>query len=946
MFQSAFAPLVVLHAQDASQTPTEAPQTESSSTPPDTPTQETGTSSEDSTNNESSSSPTPSQSSSAIETGNSVAAGQQEITANTTETSVDGSVSTNGCSLTVQTECPVDLTNTANGDSQMAAEAVSGGNTTENIEGDATQKTGTASATAVNQTQVNTTVITVEGPTGSSGSTGPTGSSGASGPAGPTGSSGEVGASGSIGSSGPTDSQPAVSIQNSADISTDVGATAISGQNSENNIGGDADIVTGGSSASAYSLNLINTTMLGSRVNFLIINIDSDQTGDIDLNSLWKEIQKAQNGQQVVYLDEQGGIINITNSSETFTKVAAHAISGDNVIDGAGGDGTIETGDAYASAGLLNFQNTTIVGSQILVVVVNITGSLYGNIIVPSSERFIENSENDPFGYDSSGYAMGISNTATESGSSVSVVADTGNNLGESYGSQSIDTGNAYAIADQRSFMNIQMYKNYLYQLLFNNFGYHIGGLSGMTDPEGVSTANPFASNIFTLAEDLYATDTSYDLNEDEYSSITNSASATYEVDVLARSGSNSAVAVNGNAKIKTGTAVAIANIISFFNTTIFGNFMFLPIINLFGSWTGNLVFERPDMEIQAGTSGQVESPGAEVNYDIAYMNTTGEDARNVEVTVSLPPDLSFVSTTFPSHSDISGNSHTFSIGTVPGKGSGSFTVKAKIANTLLAYQWQSQPMSIGERVKNFLLPTAYAADNEKIEVVNVAITTSDVESNSNNNQTSVHTKVTTAQNQTSTEIPTYDARLQVHSSNNAGAFVYPQDTVHFSVTLSNDGSSSVNDVVLTQYLYSSDGVMLGVVDFPLQTIPSKKATTVQYDLTVPSQAQAGLYVSKSYAAGFDEGGNKVESSASTAFSVKLKEFSVVDQVQAAEEVKGAETIAKVVTPVQTQTDYRWIWGLLGLLLLIAYLRRRHLLYLLRKVRREKHIRAVLRTLP
>jgi len=841
---------------------------------------------------------------STITTGDSVAVGTQEVTANKTETAVEGSLSVDGCSVDVTVGCPVNLNNDATVEGKVTVDSTSGGNAILDVPGDALEKTGSASALAISQTELNTTVIELTGPTGASGATG------ASGEAGPTGASGSI------------------AIENTANLNTEVTGEAVSGQNTEKNIGGNAVIATGGSCASAYSLNIINTTILGSNVRFLVINIDSEQVGDINLNELWKEIQNQQSDKKTFYLDSNGTMVDITNSSSSFTRLAVSAISGDNTIDGAGGDGTIVTGDAYASAGLVNFQNTTIIESQLLVVIINIIGTLKGDIIVPSEERFVE----DAVQHTTSGLSgmsqTAVSDTANVSGSKASVVADTGNNIsiGPSQ-EQYTQTGGAYAQANEFIVANIQMYVDYLYKILFNNYGNHQGGMDGLTDPEQIDPTAPYTSSTFTVADGSDSFSALESGSGGTKMMITNAADSSFDVDVLARTGGNTALDVNGKTTIKTGTAVAIANILSFFNTTIFGNSLLFPIINLFGSWVGNFVFERPDVTVTAIASEGPVLPGTEVEYQISYVNNTGEEARDVAVTVSLPPDLSFVSTSAPFSPEASGNTYRFPIGIVGGRSGASFLVRVRIASTVTPDE--TKPVTFFQKLKKKIIPVVFAAEKEKFEIVNVAISTSDTESNSKNNEASIQTRVTipeaavTVQSETTAA---YDVKLDIASANNAGDFVYPGETIHFSVTLTNSGASLAKDVTVTQTLQGQDGQPIGSMNFPLETVLSKKTKVIEYDLTVPTQAEAGVYVSKSIGVGFDESGKKIETGqASSSFTVRLKQLGIVGEVQAAEEVKGAETVAQ--PPCVAKKDYLPYILIAALLVLwfVEFMRRQRL---------------------
>jgi len=133
-------------------------------------------------------------------------------------------------------------------------------------------------------------------------------------------------------------------------------------------------------------------------------------------------------------------------------------------------------------------------------------------------------------------------------------------------------------------------------------------------------------------------------------------------------------------------------------------------------------------------------------------------------------------------------------------------------------------------------------------------------------------------------------------------------------------------DVTVTQTLQTGDGQAIGSMSFPLETVFSKKTKVMQYDLTVPTQAGAGVYVSKSIGVGFDESGKKIETGqALSSFTVRLKQLGIVGEVQAAEEVKGAETVAQ--PPCVVKKDYLPYILIAALLVLwfVEFMRRRRI---------------------
>jgi len=175
-------------------------------------------------------------------------------------------------------------------------------------------------------------------------------------------------------------------VNGAVNVTNNVSATADTGNNSISGSSG-ANIQTGGASAGASAVNLVNTNIVKNNWFFLIINNAGNWVGKVinwggdesqnntyeyDLGSLGSGQQKA--GGQVVDVNNYNNAANVTN------KVNASASTGNNSIQNSG-NASIVTGNASAWASAFNLVNTNITGNNWLFGIVNNAGTWNGNVV-------------------------------------------------------------------------------------------------------------------------------------------------------------------------------------------------------------------------------------------------------------------------------------------------------------------------------------------------------------------------------------------------------------------------------------------------------------------------------------------------------------------------------------------------------------------------------------
>jgi len=316
---------------------------------------------------------------------------------------------------------------------------------------------------------------------------------------------------------------------------------------------GEEVVVDTGDSVSVVEVeNDVNTTVVDSEVKTYNLNVFI-LDGDIDLSS-----EAAQEIAQDVVEDTGEASVNVgVFEGENYAVIENDIVS----FAGSGGNSAtadyavIKTGDTYSIVTLVNRVNTTIVGSEVYFVTINIFGDVNGNIILPELVGGPTPSS-APLGVEE----VGLDNSA-EVVNEVSSNANTGGNS-----AAEVSTGDALSLVDIINLIN-QNYINTLFYYLNINvlgswegefLGWGEGGIGGVSECIG-------------CYDDL---------------SVGNQAYVYNRVASTADSGGNSAV---GGGYVETGGAVSSVSIINMVNTNIINSSGFIGIINIFGRLVGNI---------------------------------------------------------------------------------------------------------------------------------------------------------------------------------------------------------------------------------------------------------------------------------------------------------------------------------------------------------------------
>lgn len=351
---------------------------------------------------------------------------------------------------------------------------------------------------------------------------------------------------------------PATDLQEATDSAV-LDTSTSQGAEPTPEVSGEAAIDTGDAASQVDIVNLANTNLVNSTVNYHILNIYLDENGNIDLSkSEALEFESSANLQ-----------VNQQNTATVNNTVLAVANTGNNQINGT--DGQITTGSASVVINIINFINANLINATWNFVLINIFGTLTGDIVLP---------EPPPAG--GSGANSGLLLSASQQNNadiqnSVDASANTGNNNID--GSGSIQTGDALSLVNLQTYANSNLIGGNYNYLLINNFGTWNGTFWGWGQ---TAAQTPTYGQMLFSFFDPNSSNSNGSVSADQE----NSALLTNQVTASANTGGNN---LGSNGSIQTGNAFSVVNILNFVNTNIINSFGFFGIINIFGTLDGNI---------------------------------------------------------------------------------------------------------------------------------------------------------------------------------------------------------------------------------------------------------------------------------------------------------------------------------------------------------------------
>lgn len=709
------------------------------------------------------------------------------------------------------------------------------------------------------------------------------------------------------------ENQNAATVANTADIQADTGDNEASGNN------GSSTIDTGDATAILDVFNLVNTNIIDSNGLIVLLSNLKKQLLDFDLRK-WAPFMDGYNGSCGDGCYRFGDLeIQTKNDGSISNSIVVRANTGGNEASGNAGDATIETGDAYAAANVINFANTNIVNSNYLLFIANNFGSFMGDIVFPNSSSFFSSLFSAPAQVYDETTIENTNNAAISN--TVEVGAEAGGNEANGNGTSIIQTGDSSAAANIFNQANVNLFGGNSFVALIRVSGDWSGNVFGL--PEGISWSQT-PDGIMLYSDDMNIGGMS-SLSEPppceecteesegekagkgskaEHSELsvenTNNATITNDIQVFALTGDNQA---NGNGKgssIQTGKAQAVANVVNIANTNVIGKNWLFAIFNILGDFKGNISFGRPDLWI--GSRAEIVNdpalPGDEITYYLTIANNGDAVARNVQIK-SVFDDLLFSAGSAEGSSTIREGEVTWDLGTLlPGEGrevSFSGSVRTDIPFGIHPFV-NTSSVGATESDNN-------AADNT--DIVELAVFHEDPSSGSDSENggsgsgeegntsdnggnggdtgsnggnagggngvtggNSAQSSGSSAPSASSKQTP----NLWVRKSFAGEGIVQAGDSVDYTVVVTNTNGSSAYDAVLVDTLKDGEGDVVHEEVWDLGEIFPDEGIFVTYTVVFQERAESGLYINNARV----EASNAISNTAQVGISVEGQEASII----------------------------------------------------------------------
>jgi len=674
----------------------------------------------------------------------------------------------------------------------------------------------------------------------------------------------------------PTDSS--IVNENKAIIDNVDEGNGNSGNNQNNNSGGDATIDTGDVVLVANLVNEINTNQVGSSIKILLANDPVQDKQDLDLNLVWKDLI-AEQPDGVTVIDITNQLIAIQNEGEISNMIKLEGNSGENVVNAAE-DGIITSGNVTVLANLINLLNINLIGSKIFLGVINVWGETLGDIILPNPEMFANLANNQNW---SKEIILQWMNEATIK-EDINVNADSGENSASANQSAVIQSGDSKTLVNSDTCVNLNSTGSNWLALNINALGGWEGRVINWESP-GAEVAGK--SDQFSLTTD---TTSETEQKEGTITSINlNKATIYNQMSLSAKSGNNLLSA--NNASITTGNSTAIANIFNLANLNVWGSNWFWGTINIIGNWKGNAIFAYPDLTVSLNSADSRVRMGDKVKYDISYTNIGYDTAGAAKIELDIPEGAAFDSDNSGLPREISGNKIFWQLKDIEAKEGGNFSV------------WLTTGRNSQQALGKILwVKPVWAAEAEQELQVLAKISTSQSESDLKNNTGTAATIVwfdsePEKKNQDEPSPQNDVLRLpkwQIKAKNNVNEFVYPGDVVTFQIEAKNVGEDTAHDSYLLHQIYDTNDTLLRTDTINLGDVEVGKGGEVSFGIKMPVHFdRTAVLKTTTVVVGKNRDGREIRSGeAVTTFVVKVRLVAVAEAKE--------ETVSEVLGVNQT----------------------------------------------
>lgn len=653
--------------------------------------------------------------------------------------------------------------------------------------------------------------------------------------------------------------------KNKADLVNEATASADTGGNEVIKTEISAEIKSGGATAVANVINLVNSNIVGGKIGVYINNIFSGEKKDLDLNKMWQELS----AQPMTVNEGNSQLMSLCNFNQASVEnwVTVMARTGMNVI-GETDEAVIMSGSATALANVINLVNTNIFGNQVFFGIMNLNGSLLADLILPAPTWFGAGG--------STGGAVVSSQNQSNIKNEVTAEANTGGNSVSAETQGTVETGGAMALAKSATIADMNISGDGYFYASINNWGGE--------KTEVVNWSAPGATDWMTAEADFsnWAISPIGGENLGIYNS--NDAQVYNNIKVSADTGNN-VIEQSGTGAIKTGEATAIANLNNLVNVNISGNNWFYGLINIIGGWRGRVIFAYPDMDVGLIALKNEVRQGESLAYQVSYKNLGYDTARGTELELVLPEGTAYVKDGSGMNPVVSGRRIKWQLGELGRNEGGTFVIEVATGVDEELAWWQ--------KIIRPVLAAEVLIDAEARAIVR----NRQVETNNGNNQAVAVSKILVVQNgevvvdideqidssegqEETAEVTTEGsknqdsrrAELVIKVGNNVNEFVYPGDVVTFEIEVENRAAVSAYNTYLRHEIYDQYGELYRWAEIDLGEIKGNRHGKVHFGIPIPIKTSEGQYRSRTIIYGLDQNGQKLMSNWSeTEFGVKSR---------------------------------------------------------------------------
>lgn len=456
---------------------------------------------------------------------------------------------------------------------------------------------------------------------------------------------------------------------NDANVINRLKANIVSGNNSAGYNTGHGMIATGDADMGINFFSMANTNLFGSQKFYANLqNVYNNYIGNVDLSSelannsspLSSVLLNAANNstganssnQAIANVNDQTSVTN-ENTGKLNNEIDAKAVSGQNKADYNTGTGSIASGKVNSSVNVVNFLNSNVTSGNVLLKTLNVFGDWQGDLRLPampvpdltattspSNSSAINSgtgsgSQNSTSANTNDSTSLTNNNSATIE-NNITMSADSGsNNANYNGGSGIVQVGAVNGQTNEMNVANSNITGNSWFLVVINRFGNWngtaVGAPSSVTiNSTGVSTIlTPDQSGINVTNSPTGAdSNNSAGVNIDHKTDIsnTNQADITNTLNIQAVSGQNEAQWNTGHGYIQTGDVKGVNNVVNFANTNItVGNWV-VVVVNIFGNWNGNLVFNTPGGGTQLPVGGSLACPVFNTSSSVGSQNSASSN--------------------------------------------------------------------------------------------------------------------------------------------------------------------------------------------------------------------------------------------------------------------------------------------------------------------------------